>query len=58
MTPITSGWRSGRQTAPSMSSAGRRECDWQRRQLPEEIRELVLDDQRVRNELCWYVFDC
>jgi hypothetical protein len=41
-----------------MSSAGRRECDWQRRQLPEEIRELVLDDQRVRNELCWYVFDC
>ena len=38
--------------------AGRRECRWQRAQLPSEIRELVLDDQRLRNELCWYVFDC
>jgi thymidine phosphorylase len=38
--------------------AGRRECRWQRDQLPEAIRELVLDDQRLRNELCWSVFDC
>ncbi len=38
--------------------AGRRECKWQRDQLPDEIRELVLDDQRLRNELCWFVFDC
>jgi Imm-5 like putative immunity protein len=38
--------------------AGRRECRWQRTQLPGEIRELVLDDQRLRNELCWFVFDC
>lgn len=38
--------------------AGRRECRWQREQLPDEIRELVLDDQRLRNELCWFVFDC
>lgn len=38
--------------------AGRRECQWQRAQLPSEIRELVLDDQRLRNEYCWYVFDC
>jgi hypothetical protein len=38
--------------------AGRSECRWQRAQLPHEIRELVLDDQRVRNELCWFVFDC
>jgi hypothetical protein len=38
--------------------AGRLECRWQRDQLPEAIRELVLDDQRLRNELCWYVFDC
>ncbi len=37
--------------------AGRRECRWQRAQLPAEIRELVLDDQRLRNELCWFVFD-
>jgi hypothetical protein len=37
--------------------AGRRECQWQRDQLPEAIRALVLDDQRVRNDLCWSVFD-
>jgi hypothetical protein len=40
------------------AAAGRAECRWQRAQLPPEIRELVLDDQRLRNELCWYVFDC
>jgi hypothetical protein len=39
-------------------SAGRRECQWQREQLPEAIRNLVLDDQRLRNEICWSVFDC
>jgi hypothetical protein len=39
-------------------SAGRAECCWQREQLPEEIRELVLDDQRLRNHACWFVFDC
>jgi hypothetical protein len=39
-------------------SAGRRECRWQRDQLPEAVRELVLDDQRLRNDLCWSVFDC
>src|SRR3954464_13502559 len=27
------------------------ECRWQRRQLPDAIRELVLDDQRLRNDL-------
>jgi immunity protein 5 of polymorphic toxin system len=37
--------------------ARRLECDWQRAQLPPEIRDLVLDDQRLRNELCWFVFD-
>jgi hypothetical protein len=37
--------------------AGRIECRWQRRQLPEAIRELVLDDQRLRNDICWSVFD-
>jgi hypothetical protein len=30
--------------------AGRSECAWQRAHLPDEIRELVLDDQRLRNE--------
>jgi hypothetical protein len=39
-------------------AAGRLECQWQRDQLPETIRELVLDDQRLRNDLCWSVFDC
>ena len=37
--------------------AGRVECRWQRDQLPDEIRELVLDDQRLRNGICWSVFD-
>ncbi len=37
-------------------TAGRRECRWQRDQLPDEIRELVLDDQRLRNDICWSVF--
>ena len=39
-------------------AAGRLECRWQRAQLPGEIRALVLDDQRLRNELCWFAFDC
>ena len=39
-------------------SAGRLECRWQREQLPDAIRELVIDDQRLRNDICWSVFDC
>ena len=39
-------------------SAGRWECQWQREQLPDAIRDLILDDQRLRNEICWFVFDC
>ena len=38
--------------------AGQLECRWQRDQLPDAIRELVLDDQRIRNDICWSVFDC
>jgi hypothetical protein len=38
-------------------SAGRLECRWQREQLPDAIHELVLEDQRLRNEICWSVFD-
>lgn len=37
-------------------AAGKRECEWQRRQLPGAIRDLVLDDQRRRNDICWSVF--
>ncbi|MFC8516395.1 putative immunity protein [Streptomyces sp. NPDC057257] len=49
-----------RAAAPKDESeaAGRRECRWQRDRLPEAIRELVLDDQRLRNDICWSVFDC
>ncbi len=39
-------------------SVGRHECRWQREQLPDAIRELVLDDQRLRNKICWSVFEC
>jgi hypothetical protein len=39
-------------------AAGRLECRWQRDQLPEAIRDLVLDDERLRNDICWWVFDC
>jgi hypothetical protein len=38
--------------------AGRLECQWQRAQLPAAIRDLVLDDQRLRNDICWHAFDC
>ena len=52
--------RAVRAAAPKaeQEDAGRRECRWQREQLPEAIRELVLDDQRRRNAVCWGVFDC
>jgi immunity protein 5 of polymorphic toxin system len=38
-------------------AVARLECRWQRDQLPEAIRELVLDDQRLRNDICWSAFD-
>ncbi len=52
--------KAARAAAPEGESepAARRECQWQRDQLPQEIRELVLDDQRLRNALCWSVFEC
>ena len=52
--------KAARATAPEglSETAGRLECQWQRDQLPEAIRELVLDDQRLRNDICWSVFDC
>jgi hypothetical protein len=45
-------------TAGDGVEAGRVECRWQRAQLPGAIRDLVLDDQRLRNALCWFAFDC
>ena len=52
--------KAARAAAPSGEGqrAGQLECRWQREQLPDAIRELVLDDQRLRNDICWSVFDC
>ncbi|MBA3823960.1 MAG: hypothetical protein H0X24_08695 [Ktedonobacterales bacterium] len=52
--------KAARAAAPESEAenAGRRECRWQRKQLPDAIRELVIDDQRLRNAICWSVFDC
>lgn len=36
--------------------AGRREREWQREQLPEPVRALVLQDQTRRNSICWSLF--
>jgi hypothetical protein len=51
--------KAARACAPKGESeaAGRLECQWQRDQLPEAIRDLVLDDQHLRNDICWSVFD-
>lgn len=51
--------KAARAAAPEAEAerAGRRECRWQRDQLPAAIRELVLDDQRLRNGICWSVFE-
>ncbi|SHF82909.1 hypothetical protein SAMN05443575_1009 [Jatrophihabitans endophyticus] len=48
-----------RAAAPAADAvaAGRAECRWQQRRLPVEVRDLVLDDQRLRNHLCWWAFD-
>ncbi len=52
--------RAARAAAPddAAGTAGRAECRWQREQLADPIRALVLDDQRLRNDICWSVFDC
>ena len=52
--------KAARAAAPDgeQENAGILECRWQREQLPDAIRDLVLDDQRLRNEICWSVFDC
>lgn len=52
--------KAARAGAPAGESerTGQQECRWQHDQLPEAIRELVLDDQRNRNDICWSVFDC
>lgn len=43
-------------SAPRDTSIRLAERDWQRQQLPESVRDLVLADQASRNDLCWSVF--
>jgi len=42
------------------AQAGRARADerqWQRERIPDELRELVLEDQRARSAICWNAFD-
>ena len=52
--------RAAREAAPASErdEAARQECAWQRGRLPAAIRDLVIDDQRRRNDICWGVFAC
>jgi hypothetical protein len=51
--------KAARASAPASDAdaTARAERDWQRDRLPDAIRDLVLDDQRVRGALCWNMFD-
>jgi hypothetical protein len=44
--------------AELQDTAGRVECQWQREQLPEAIRALVLSDEEIRNGKPWSLFGC
>jgi hypothetical protein len=33
-----------------------KEYQWQLKRLPKKIHSLVIDDQRLRNDICWHVF--
>lgn len=48
--------KAARSAQPDHPEAGRVERDWQRAQLPEPVRQLVLDDQIRRNDICWSAF--
>ena len=49
--------KAARAANPGNPNAGRLERDWQRDQLHEKIRALVLEDQVRRNAICWSVFE-
>ena len=42
---------------PEREATRQAELLWQKSQLPEQIRELVLDDMRLRGSICWDVFE-
>lgn len=48
--------KAARSAQPDDLEAGRLEREWQRAQLPGPVRQLVLEDQVRRNEICWSVF--
>lgn len=48
--------KAARSAKPEDAAAGRTERDWQREHLPDQVRELVLADQRQRDSICWFVF--
>lgn len=52
--------RAARAAAPTGAEeqAAQNECRWQRAQLNDAIRALVLADQQMRNDICWNVFTC
>jgi len=52
--------RAVRRASPASETitAGRRECLWQREQLPEAIRELVLSDEELRTKKFLSIFTC
>ncbi|MFI8566869.1 putative immunity protein [Rhodococcus sp. NPDC078407] len=51
--------KAARAAAPSGSEAAAAHAEnlWQRKQLPDSVRELVLEDQYRRNSICWHVFE-
>jgi len=51
--------RAAAAAAPATSTevARIRERDWQREHIPAGLRDLVLDDQRRRSDICWHAFD-
>jgi len=48
--------RAAASARPDDPLAGRVERDWQRDRLPDPIRDLVLEDQVRRDDICWSVF--
>jgi hypothetical protein len=48
--------KAAQSSSPHNLNAGRLHRDWQRDQLHEDIRSLVLEDQVRRNAICWSVF--
>lgn len=42
---------------PDREATRLNELDWQICRLPDDIRALTLDDMRLRNDICWNVFD-